>query len=105
MGQLGVSFSVGNARLPDGHAQMRSLRQLCDNAASGQVGIDSYRECPAHRILDTSEHKFRKLLMDCLVFENILRYFYHVVAVAHILMTRVSAQTMRTPYYMPMIRR
>ena len=27
------------------------------------------------------EGKFRKLLMDCLVFEDILRYFYHVLAV------------------------
>ena len=27
------------------------------------------------------EHLSRKLLMECLVFESILRYFYHVLAV------------------------
>jgi len=41
--------------------------------------------------------------MDRLVFEDILRYFYHVVAVARILMTRVSTQSMRPPYDMSMI--
>jgi len=49
-------------------------RSLGKNRPAGQ-------ECPVYCIFDTSERKLCNWLMDRLVFEGILRYFYDVLAV------------------------